>query len=121
MRLISMDLKNFYEKMNSQYQTVLERFCNNETMLRRFVASFPNDTTFQKLTAAMADLDYTEIENQAHTLKGLSGNLGFEKLQSACSDVVLCIRQKKLENLQEDFQNIVREYETLLKEIQMLI
>lgn len=115
-----MDLKSFYEKMDSRYQTVFERFCNNEAMLGKFVTSFPNDTTFQKLTAAMTDLDYTEIENQAHTLKGLSANLGFEKLQAACSDVVLCVRQKRLDTLQQDFQKLKQEYETLLHEIQML-
>lgn len=115
-----MELSKLYEKIGTKYKIVLERFCNDEDMLSMFVMSFPDDPTYGNLASAMDKLNYTEIENHAHTLKGISANLGFDALQNACSEVVLCIRQHRLEAIQQDFQKVEREYAHIVEEIYLI-
>ena len=115
-----MKLENLYSNIGTEYQTTLERFCSDENMLRMFVMSFPDDSTYQNLEAAVDALNYTEIESHAHALKGVSANLGFNKLQNACSEVVLCVRQQKLENIPPSFQRVKEAYQNIIDEIQKL-
>ena len=86
-------------------------------MLTMFVLSFPRDPSYQKLAEAVNGLDYPEIESAAHALKGVSANLGFEKLQAACSDVVLYVRQDKPELVPSGFEKLKAEYEKVIREI----
>ena len=49
-------------------------------MICRFVKRFPSDPSFGQLKAAMAAGDVKEAFRAAHTLKGVSLNLGFDNL-----------------------------------------
>lgn len=115
-----MNLEELYIKIGSDYETVLARFCNEKSLLSRFVLSFPNDPTYQSLTDAMMAHDNAGIEMQAHTLKGVAGNLGFNKLQDACTDVVSCIRKSNLDDLSDNYENLKQEYELIIDEINMM-
>ena len=112
-----MELRKLYQKIESDYETVLRRFCNDENMLGRFVVSFPDDPTFEALEKAVTACDYQEIESRAHSLKGVSANLGFDRLQEACAKVVLCVRQERFEEIADDFQPLKRQYEKVVEEI----
>lgn len=112
-----MDTKKFYEQIGSDYDTVIQRFCNNEAMLSKFVLSFPDDPTYGNLTAAIESGDYQSIESQAHGLKGVSANLGFDKLMEACSKIVECVRKDETENIPQHFLKAKEEYEKILAEL----
>lgn len=112
-----MSLREIYEKIGTDYPTVLERFCNDEDMLSIFVMTFPDDATFHYLVEAVSTFNYKEIENYAHALKGVAANLGFTKLQAACGDLVLCIRQGKYDTIPENFEKAKHEYESVVNEI----
>lgn len=115
-----MNLQELYEKIESDYNTVLARFCNEESLLNRFVQSFPTDPTYQNLTNAVISHDNAGIEMQAHTLKGVAGNLGFNRLQDACSDVVSCIRKNMLDTLPDNYEKLKQEYELIINKINMM-
>lgn len=105
-----MDLKKLYETIGSDYQTVLDRFCGHDEMLAKFVGVFVGDDTFCHLTDAALKLDYPEIESRAHALKGVAGNLGFERLHVACGDLVSSVRFNRLEEVPENFRKVEKEY-----------
>ena len=115
-----MTIKKFYEDNGVEYETVVERFCGDENMLNRFVCTFPNDSTYQNLVDAFKKPNYSEIENYAHALKGLSANLAFVKLQSACAQVVNCVRQNKLDKISKDFEEVKTEYENIVEQIESI-
>lgn len=112
-----MELQTLYERTGTDYKVVMERFCNDENMLRMFVLSFPDDPTFQNLTLAVQSADSGSVENHAHALKGVAANLGFEKLQDACADLVLCVRQNRLDEIQLRFQKAETAYKAIVEEI----
>lgn len=115
-----MNLQELYNKIDSDYTIVLARFCNEESLLNRFVRSFPADPTYQSLADAVMSNNNAGIEIQAHTLKGVAGNLGFNKLQDACSEVVSCIRQNKLDSLPDNYEKVKQEYELIISKISMM-
>lgn len=112
-----MDTQKFYEKIGSDYNTVIQRFCNNEAMLSKFVLSFPEDPTYNSLAEAIEAGDYQGIESQAHGLKGVSANLGFDKLMEACAEIVACVRNDKTEDIPKHFLQAKEEYEKILAEL----
>lgn len=105
-----MDLRKLYAAIDSEYQTVLDRFCGHEEMLAKFVGVFLDDPTFGNLADAAAKLDYPEVESCAHALKGVSGNLGFERLHTACGELVSSVRFNRLDEVPENFRKVEMEY-----------
>lgn len=108
-----MNLQNLYTAIASEYQPVLERFCNQEAILRKFVLRFPEDKTFQELAAAVEAGDYPQIEGRAHALKGVAANLGFEQLTENCGELVLCVRNNQPENISDLFGQVEAAYGTV--------
>lgn len=58
----------------------LKRVMNNKKLYRRLLLKFKSDTDLQALTAAVAAGDYEKAEIEAHTIKGIAGNLSFTEL-----------------------------------------
>ncbi len=116
-----MNLEKLYGTIGSDYQTVLERFSGHDEMLAKFVKSFLRDDTFQNLSEAARVHDYLEIENRAHALKGVAGNLGFERLHAACGELVSCVRFGCLDKVPENFHKVEKEYENVCDTIQNMM
>lgn len=113
-----MRLENFYHTIGSDYAMLLERFCNNESLLDKFVNTFPDDPVFSFLKEAVDTADYGAVENYAHALKGVAANLGFDSLQAACSALVSSVREGHPEDIPEHFEKTQREYLFIIDEIQ---
>lgn len=115
-----MDIRKLYEHIGTDYQVLLERFCNNEEMLCKFVMSFPEEPTYDRLEDAYERQDFKDIERYAHALKGISANLGFLSLEESCNEVVLGVRQDKLETVPDNYQKVRADYINIVKEIQSI-
>ena len=85
-----MEFQELCGRLSVDYAATLARFSGNEGLFRRFLLRFPSDGTFAKLQAAG---DLTGMETGAHTLKGVSANLGLSRLQTACDQLVQAIRR----------------------------
>lgn len=70
----------------------LNRFCGNTALYERFLLKFPEDGNFGLIAPALAAGDLDAVLRAAHTLKGVSGNLGLTRLYGACSETVALIR-----------------------------
>ena len=88
-----MEFQELCGRLSVDYAATLARFSGNEGLFRRFLLRFPSDGTFAKLQAAQAAGDLTGMETGAHTLKGVSANLGPSRLQTACDQLVQAIRR----------------------------
>ena len=75
-------------------EETLRRFSGNAGLMEKFIRKFPQDNTLPQLEAAIAVKDYTAIEETAHTLKGVSGNLGFTQLYELSAALVNAVRAK---------------------------
>ena len=74
-------MREAYEKIGANYDDACARLMGEE-MLARFALKFLDDESIDKLEAAMA----------AHTLKGVSQNLGFDNLYEPAVVVTEALR-----------------------------
>ena len=110
-----MDLSEILQEAGVNYSDLIKRFAGNEAMLRKFLLKLPQDKTYEDLTDKVAEKDYDGILTAAHTLKGISANLGFDRLSAACAKVVSAVREGRNEDCLSCCQEVRTEYETAVK------
>lgn len=84
-------LKECYDAMEGNYQDVMERL-QSETLVKRFAIKFLSDPSFGRLKAAVTERNYEEAFRAAHSLKGVSQNLSFDKLGASSSKLTELLR-----------------------------
>lgn len=115
---------NFKDAMESagvryDYDRVLQRFMNNEALLVKFTKRFSEDPSFRQVLKSQEDRDFHGLEISAHTLKGVSANLGFDELSASSKDIVDLVRKTEyqpdpeevdrlVERLQSDYDKVVQ-------------
>ncbi|MDD3253967.1 MAG: Hpt domain-containing protein [Lachnospiraceae bacterium] len=109
------------EKAVLDYADGLKRFSNMEMLYHKHLKKFLTDTTYQQLVDAMQQQDYETAFRQAHTLKGVTGNLSlvgfYDKLipfVEALRDEADLVQAKAiLPELEEAYQAAICEIEEL--------
>ena len=79
-----MTLQEFYTRIGGNYDDTLRRI-PSEALVRKFVLKYPNDPSFGQLKDALAAQDWETAFRAAHTLKGVSRDLGFTPLFEAAA------------------------------------
>lgn len=94
-----MKLDAFYRQVGGDYAEITSRF-QNDARIIRFLGMLPKDDSMDALRAAMDKGDAPTAFRTAHTLKGISLNLGLGALAAACSDMTESLRGR--DTLPED-------------------
>ena len=117
-----MNLRQALDALAVDVETTLHRFGGNESLLERFLRKFPQDETYKQLLLVASTWDLPQIERLAHTLKGTSANLGFQKLSDDCHNLVQAIRagENGPENLKPLLDELSAEYEKIISTIETL-
>ena len=84
-------------------EETLRRFMNNEMLMIKFLRKFVDDENMNKLRTLIAAKRYNEVLPVAHTLKGVSGNLGFVELYEIFSRMCQDCRNDQYKDLDELF------------------
>lgn len=74
-------------------QEAIARFAGNSGLYEKFLLKFLSDDNYNRIGRAMERDDWSGMEEAAHTLKGVSGNLGMKRLYEACADMVTRLRK----------------------------
>ncbi len=74
----------------------MERFGGNAELYERLALKFLDDAHFAALEQALAGGDVDTAVREAHTLKGVAGNLSFAALYEAASKVNAALREGDL-------------------------
>ena len=77
-------------------------------------------TDLEELKAALATGDTEEIHKKAHSIKGASGNLGFDELYNTASEIDDQAREGSLDGLEEKVQNFDHKFEEMVSEFKSL-
>ncbi|MGN1077660.1 MAG: Hpt domain-containing protein [Candidatus Gallimonas sp.] len=81
-----MGIEECYEKMGGNYEEVFGRL-PSLSLVERFIAKFLEDDSFQTLCRQAECGNRAEAFLAAHTLKGVSGNLGFTALYESAAQL----------------------------------
>ena len=86
-----MTLREFYTATGGDYEGTLARLIT-EARIRKFVLKFKDDPSFHELCSALERKDVQSAFMAAHTLKGVSQNLGFDRLYRPAAEVTETLR-----------------------------
>ena len=106
-------MDNFLNELKSigiDVDSTLERFMNNEGLYKKFLLKFPNDNNIDILMEQIKNKDYSVAATTAHTLKGVTGNLGLTPLYEKVTGIVNDLRNGVYDNLEEDCECVVNRY-----------
>ena len=81
-------------------------------------SKFPTDPTMSQLLTAITTQDSEKFELYAHTLKGVSNNLGLCKLGFLSSEGVETVRKGKIADAFQMFPAIQDEYTRIINILQ---
>ena len=88
-----MDAKEFLAACGGDYEGTMRRLMGNEMLFYRLLPKV-FDENFQNLEDALTLGDLDAAFDAAHTLKGVSGNLGLTSLYNAVCEIVEPLRRK---------------------------
>lgn len=114
-----MTVKECYEQMGSNYESVLGRM-GSEAMIKRFALKFLNDPSFNDLKENLIKKDGEEAFRAAHTLKGVCLNLGFDELYEVSAELTDKLRGRETAGSEELFQKVSQKYQKTVAAIQGL-
>lgn len=103
-----MTIEECYERMGGDYDQVLKRL-PSAGLVKKFITKFLDDGSFAELNSAMEQGDRELAFRAAHTLKGVSANLGLERLRRSASELT--------EMLRPESQTVAPEAAVLLEQV----
>lgn len=89
------DLEKFFEQCRVDVSATMERFMGNQVLYAKCLGMMFEDKTMEHLTKAMGEGDMEAAFAEAHTLKGVSGNMGITPLYQAVCALVEALRNKE--------------------------
>ena len=95
--------------------SAIARFMGNESMYQKFALKFLDDKNYETLVNALESGDAKSAFEAAHTLKGVAGNLSFQALGEAVSELVEPLRAGDLEGAREKLPEFTRCYEEIVE------
>lgn len=110
-------LKECLEAYGADYTATMERFMGNEALYRKIFDMFFQDENLGRLGAALKEEDYTAAFEAAHTLKGVTGNMGLTPLYDAVCALVEPLRARER---RDEYQALYREIERQFEAVKAL-
>lgn len=86
-----MTIQECYERMGGDYADVCARI-PSPSLVEKFAVKFLDDPSFAELEGALAAGDAAAAFRAAHTLKGVSANLGFARLTASARALTEALR-----------------------------
>lgn len=102
------------EKVGVNFEVIMERFSNNTNVYLSFVNKFSQDKSYAMFLEYLNKGDIEKAADQIHNIKGLSGNLGFNKLYLVCDKILYKLRNDSQEGLEEMVNELKTDYEEVI-------
>ena len=90
------------EENGADVKTTINRFMGKEELYLKFIFKFPEDKNMSSLLESFEKKDYEGVFNSAHSLKGVTGNLGLNPVYEATARICDLLRGKKPEEVDEE-------------------
>lgn len=116
-----MKLKECYDTIGGNYEDVRQRIPSDK-IITKFVIKFLSDPSYRNLSASLERENYEEAFRAAHSLKGVSQNLGFQRLGSSSSALTEVLRERGERKLTPDlwkelFGQVSADYEAVTEAV----
>lgn len=107
-------------KYGIDYAEAMERFGGNEVLFVRLASKYADDPHFDALEAAMASGDTAAAEREAHSLKGVAGNLSFVSLYDLAARITDALRADDFESARTLMPELRESHEAVVEALAIL-
>ncbi len=108
------NLEQFYASVGSNASEIIKRLGGDSSLVIRFLSKFQADGSFDQLCSALDSGETETAFRMAHTLKGLSANLGLQTLYEQASNVTELLRAGNLEDAKAALPALEQVYNKVL-------
>lgn len=119
-----MQLKECYDVFGGSFESVKQRI-PNEQIIKKFLNKFLSEESFSNLKSMLEKEEYEEAFRAAHSLKGVSANLGFDTLYSSSAEMTELLREYASSPVDQEaciecFQRVSEHYEAIVTTIRQM-
>lgn len=93
------------EENGADVDMTLKRFMGNEAIYMKFIMKFLDDKSYESIKENMGQGNYEEVFKSAHTLKGVTANLGLDPITEISSQICELLRGKSSQDVDTDRLN----------------
>lgn len=115
-----MNLREVNEKIDIDIDGSLARFGNMESFYIKFLKKFIDDKSFEKIKEALKENNIEKLGEEAHTLKGVSGNLGLNNVYGYSVELMRVSKEKNLVEIEELVTKLEVELKIVIEELKKL-
>ena len=90
------------EENGADVDATLKRFMGNETLYMKFIMKFLDDKNFAGVKENLGKKDYEAAYVSAHTLKGVTANLGLDPVYKVVSQISDMLKGKSPEEVDHE-------------------
>lgn len=95
----------------------IERFMGDSELYRHCLEAFLDDANVALLGEALGNNDCEKAFFAAHTLKGVSGNLGLTPIHNTLIEIVEPLREGHCEGLEVEYEELLQELDALKRTV----
>lgn len=111
-------IETLYQIAGGDYAGVIGRLRTNDRVAK-FVTMFADDASYSNLVNNMADENWDEAFRAAHTLKGVSRDMGFIDLSDYASEITEALRASDIDRAKVLLPTVQEEYKKVADAIAM--
>ncbi len=109
-----MDLINNLKSLGVDTDEALNRFMNNSSLYIRMLGKFTANAQSLEILPFIEDGDIDTAKENAHTLKGVTGNLSLTPLYNAYTEIMNCLRSDDIETATAILEKILPVQEQII-------
>lgn len=109
-----MDLLSELEALGVDTEDALKRFSGNSNLFIRMIGKFPASAEGLEVLSFMKEGDYATAVSNAHTLKGVTGNLSITPLYTAYTEIVNRLRANEPDKAMKILEDILPVQEKII-------
>lgn len=110
--MITKETKDELYAVGLNCDEMIAKFMDSEQMFLKFYKKFfdSSDSVVEELRTAVSSDDYAQIENRAHALKGMAGNIGLNAVFAPAQKIVDDMRAQIYTDYKADFEKLQAAY-----------
>lgn len=115
------DWKKELIDLNVDVNGSIERFSGREDRYVKYLKRFGEDTNFEDMKNAVERGNVQAAFDACHTLKGLTGNLGFDGITDTVCEACEILRAGSLKGVKEKIETVIDNYFNIINVIKTLL
>lgn len=101
--------KRQMEENGADVETTVKRFMGKEELYVKFVLKFLEDNNLELLLENYDKKSFGEVFNNAHSIKGVTSNLGLNPVYKVSAEICDLLRGKQPEEVDEETLKVLKD------------